>query len=60
MSANFSLEYLRFAYRSKIPREGRHVCCDVSVEDYQDLRDKQKLLYLMDRIAELPVKIASG
>ena len=40
----------------RAPREGHHVCCDVSVEDYQDLKEKENFLYLLGRLSEVAVK----
>lgn len=39
-----------------VPREGKLVCCDVSVEDYQDLLDKESFLRMVYRISEVAVK----
>lgn len=41
------------------PREDERVCCDISVEDYQDLREKKKFLNIMRRISEIAVKADS-
>ena len=60
MSAKFSREYLRFASKHVVPREDHRVCCDISVEDYQDLRDKGRFLYMIGRISEIPAEDTPG
>ena len=59
VSARFSREYLRFVGLRLEPRDGHRVCGDVAVEDYQDLSDKERFLYLANRISEVAVNDGS-
>ena len=60
VSAKFSREYLRFVSKRVVPREDHRICCDISVEDYQDLQDKEKFLYMLGRISEIPAQDTPG